>query len=277
MARAMQKVLQDQHLVGQSIHVANKQGGNGEVGWIYMKDKDAHTLAVFSSLLLTNILLGHSKLSYRDFTPLATLMTEWEVVAVAKDSPIQTVKELMKKLEADPSSMKIAVAPGMGNDDHLSFIQACKTYGVNFENLDLLIFASGGDTASALLGHHVDVATMSVSEAKSQYEQGNFRLLAVTSPQRLEQMPDVPTWKEQGVQMEFPHWRGVMGPPNMSKEEISYWDKALGAMVQTNEWKAILKTYGWQPFYKNSAETKAFLEQQNKMYADLVKESGLVR
>ncbi|HET7627935.1 MAG TPA: tripartite tricarboxylate transporter substrate binding protein [Bacillales bacterium] len=276
-ARSMQKVLEEKNLVDKPINVVNKPGGSGEVGWKYLKTKDAHTLSINSSLIITNNLLGHSKLTYEDFTPIAILTTEWSSIAVPKDSKIKSAKEVMEKLKEDPKSLKIGVAPGLGNDDHLSIVQAAKTYGVDVTKLDFLVYESGGDVVTALAGGHVDVATMSVSEAKQQYLAGKINILAVTSAERIEGLEKVPTWKEEGVDMVFPHWRGVMGPPNMSEEEIAYWDEKIGAMVETDEWKQILKNNEWESFYKDSAETKKFLKSETEKYADLLQSSGLTK
>lgn len=217
-ARAMQKILADEGIVDQNIQVVNKPGGSGEVGWQYLKDKDAHTISINSSLVITNNLLGRSELTYEDLTPLAILTTEWSAIAVPPESELTSAEQVMEKLKEDPKSLKIGVAPGLGNDDHLSLVQAAKTYGVDVTKLDFLVYESGGDVISALLGGHVDVATMSVSEAREQHEAGKAEILAVTSDERIEGL-DVPTWKEVGVDMEFPHWRGVMGPPDMTEEE----------------------------------------------------------
>ncbi len=274
-ARAMQKILQDQKITSNNISVVNKPGGGGEIGWKYIKGKNANHLAVDSSLILTNKLLGTSDFSYKDVTPLATLTTEWEAVVVPKGSPLKSAKQMMNKLKKDPKSLKIAVAPSLGNDDHLSFVQAAKTFGVDVSKLNFLVYGSGGDTVTALLGKHVDVATMSVSEAKEQYKAGKFDILAVTADKRIDGLDNVPTWKEQGVDMVFPHWRGVVGPPNMTKDQIAYWDKAFAKMVKTDAWKKIEKNNDWEPFYKNSADTKKFLDEQNKMYTQVIEDSGL--
>lgn len=276
-ARAMQKALDDNDLVKNNMNVVNKPGGGGEVGFKYTEGKNANHLVINSSLVLTNHLLGSSDLTYKDLTPLAILTTEWEAVVVPADSPIKSAKDMMKKLKKDPKSLKIAVAPSLGNDDHLSFVQAAQTYGVDVTKLDYLVSGSGGDTAIALLGHHVDVATMSVSEAKEQYKAGKFRILAVTSGERIKGLEDVPTWKEQGVDMVFPHWRGVMGPPDMTKDQIAYWDDKLGKMVKTDVWKKVLKNNEWESYYKDSKETKKFLEEQNKNYKDLIEKAGLAK
>lgn len=134
---------------------------------------------------------------------------------------------------------------------------------------------SGGDVTNALLGHHVGAATMSVSEAKQQYKADKLKILAVSSDERLDGLEDVPTYQESGVDITFPHWRGVMGPPDMTKEQIAYWDKKLGKMVENDAWQKVLDNNEWQDFYKDSSESKKFFKEQVKQYKDLIETAGL--
>lgn len=274
-ARAIQKILRDEGIVEENINVVNKPGGSGEVGWQYLKEKDAHTVAIDSSLLITNNLLGQSQLSYENFTPLAILTTEWISIAVPNDSPFKDATELMEKLKEDPTSIKIALAPGLGNNDHLSFVQAAKEYGVDVTKLNILIYESGAEVVTALLGGHVDVATMSVSEGKEQHLAKKFKIIAVSSEERIEGLEDVKTWKEQGVDMVFPHWRGILGSPDMTEEEIAYYDEAIGKMVETEAWAKLLNNNGWESFYKNSKDSSEFLKEQTVNYDNLLTDSGL--
>lgn len=276
-ARSVQKLLQDNDLVEENITVSNKPGGGGEVGWKYLQGQDAHSLAVNSSLLLTNELLGSSDLTYEDFTPLATLATEWQSLAVSPDSEYQSLEDLMKQMKEDPSSINIGVGPALGNDDHLSLVQAAKEFGVDPKKLNFLVYEGGGDVVTALLGGHVDVVTTSLSEVKEQHLADKINILAVSSSERLEELDDVPTYKEQGVDMEFPHWRGIMGPPDMTEEEIAFWDEKLGAMVETDQWNEVMENNDWSGFYKNSEETQQFMEEQHDLYTTLVEESGMAK
>ncbi|KPH72141.1 MULTISPECIES: Bug family tripartite tricarboxylate transporter substrate binding protein [Bacillaceae] len=275
-ARSVQKILTDNELVDANINVINKPGGGGEVGWKYLQSKDAHHLAVNSSLLLTNNLLGSSELTYKDFTPIAMLATEWQTLTVPADSEFETLEDLMAQLKKDPKSIKVGVGPALGNDDHLSFVQAVRENDVDPKQVDFLVYEGGGDVVTALMGNHVDVVTTALSEVKEQYLAGDVRILAVSSGERLDDLPDVPTYSEQGVEMEFPHWRGIMGPKDMSEDEIAYWDKQIGEMVKTEEWEQMLENNDWDDFYKNSQETKAFLDEQHELYQGLVNDSGLV-
>lgn len=275
-ARSIQKILQEEELIENPINVVNKPGGGGEVGWKYLEQQDAHVSAVNSSLLITNHLLGQSDLTYEDFTPLAILSTEWTSIAVPIGSELETATEVMEKLKEDPTSLKIGVAPSLGNSDHLSFIEAALTYGVDVTKLEFLVYESGGDVVTALVGGHVDVATMSISEAKEQYKAGKVNILAVSSEERVEGLEDVATWKEQGVDMVFPHWRGIMGPPDMTEEEIAYWDEKIGEMVESESWSEILSNNEWTDYYHTSEETKEFFISETEKYNELLKSSGLI-
>lgn len=180
----------------------------------------------------------------------------------------------MKKLKADPKSLTIGVAPGLGNNDHLAFVQAAKAYGVDVKDLDFLVYKSGGDLETALLGGHVDIASTAVSEVKTQHQAGKLKVLATTSDQRVKGLEDVPTWKEQGLNMVFPHWRGVMGPKNMTKEERAYWNDTMKKVVHSKQWETIRKNKNWDAFYKDSYESEKFLNEQQKKYKQLIQDAG---
>ncbi|GGJ99324.1 membrane protein [Lentibacillus kapialis] len=274
-ARAMQKILSDEGIIEQNMNVVNKPGGGGEVGWQYLKKQDAHHFAINSSLVITNNVLGQSELTYEDFTPLATLTTEWVALATKPDSDLTSGKAVMEKLKEDPKSLKIGVAPSLGNDDHLAFVQAAKEFGVDVTKLEFLISESGGDLQTQLLGGHVDVATMSVSEAKEQHQADKLNIVAVSSEERIDGLDDVKTWKEQGVDITFPHWRGVMGPPDMTEDEIAYWDEKISEMVKTDAWQKVLDNNDWEAYYKDSAETKEFLKSETEKYTELLNDAGL--
>lgn len=273
-ARAIQDVLMSEKLIDGDIRVLNKIGAGGELGWKYTKQQKDHVLAINSSLLITNHLLGQSKLTYQDFTPIAILATEWEVVIVSKDSSIISAKSLMENLKETPHDNKIGVSPRLGNDDQLSFVLASKQAGVQPEELDFFIYESSAQVVDALLNKQIDVATMTLAEAKKYYDLNQVKMLVISSDERLTELPEITTWSEEGFDLVFEHWRGIMGPPNMTKDEIHFWDMTIEKMVRTEEWQQTLQKYMWKDFYKNSSETSKFLEEQGKMYESLMKVNG---
>ena len=277
-ARAVQRSATEGKIVGKNIIVSNKPGGGGSVGWTYLKGKEGngHFLAANSSLVIINNLLGSSALTFNDFTPLAMLTTEWISVAVKADSPYKTAKDLLEQLKKDPGSLTIGVGPALGNNDHLSFISIAQTYGVDITKLKWVVFeGAGGDVVMAALGGHVNLISTALSETLTQHKAGKLRVLGITADKRVGMAPDIPTWKEQGVDIVFPHWRGVMGPPKMSAAQIKYWDDVLSKVAQSAGFKKTIESLNGEVYYKNSAEFKKFLEEQNDALKPLIEQLGL--
>lgn len=277
-ARAIQRAATEEKLVNKNIIVSNKPGGGGAVGWNYLKGKEgnAHFLAANSSLILLNNLLGSSPLTYKDFTPLAMMTTEWISVAVKADSPYKTGKDLLDALKKDPGSMTIGVGPSLGNNDHLSFIRVAQKFGVDTSKLKWVVFeGAGGEVVMNLLGGHVGLVTTALSETLTQHKAGKVRILGITADKRAAVLPEVPTWKEQGVDLVFPHWRGVMGPPGMTPAQIAYWDKVLGGVAKSDGFKKTIESLNGEVYYKNSAEFTKFLEEQNAALGPLIDNLGL--
>jgi len=269
-ARAVQRTLLSEGIIEEDIQVVNKIGAGGELGWKFLSQQDGQVLAMNSSLLITNHLLGQSKLTFKDFTPIATLATEWEAVIVSKESEMNSAKMLMEKMKSAPESFKIGVSPRLGNDDQLSFVLASKQADIEPTKLNFRVYENSQQVVDALLAKQIDVATMTISEAIKYYELLQVKLLVVSADRRLRELPMIPTWKEEGIDVVFSHWRGIMGPPNMTKEEILFWDKTLSEMVKTKKWQGILDEYMWKSFYKDSKDTFNYLEQQSEMYERLM-------
>ncbi|ASB64302.1 UPF0065 protein YflP [Bacillus velezensis] len=156
------------------------------------------------------------------------------------------------------------LAPGLGNDDQLSFARAAEMAGISPFDIRFFQYGSSNEVIEALISHEIDAASMTISEARDAYRKGKITLAAVTSDKRLSGFSDVPTWKEQGVPFVFAHWRGIMGPKDMTEGEIVYWDQALKQITSSAEWKQMLKKRDWESFYKNSSGAKRFLEEQTE-------------
>lgn len=268
-ARAIQEILVQENLL-QDVQVINKIGAGGELGWKYTYQQQENVLAINSSLIITNHLLGQSKLTFKDFTPIATLAKEWEVVMVAKNSKINHAKTLLSEIKQAPKTFKIGISPRLGNDDQLSFVLASKQYGIEPNSLQFKIYENSDEVVKALVSDEIQVTTMSVSEARKYDDLAQVKLLVISSDKRLKELPELPTWREEGIDLVFQHWRGVMGPPNMSKEEIEFWDHVFSQMVKTKAWEKTLDHYMWEDFYKNSDETYKYLEEQSMMYEELM-------
>lgn len=280
LARSMQQALTQEKLVDQPILVTNKPGGGGATGWTYLKGKagQGEFLAANSPLILQNNILGKSELTYKDFFPLANLMAEWEVVAVKADAPWKTGKDFFEAMKKDPSSMHIGVGPALGNDDHIQFLTLTKAFGANPKAVKFVVYPNtAAEQIPALLGGHIQAITISLAETLEQVKAGNVRLLGVSAPERVADLPNVPTWKEQGIDFIFPHWRGVMAAPGLSAEQQKFWSDTIGKMVQSATWKNTLKKLSWDAFYQSPKEYEAFLAKQDKEMKESLKDVGLIK
>lgn len=275
--RIMAKVLQEFRHVDVPVTVVNKPGGGGSLAYTYLNQHagDGHYLVLSSKNVLSNNIAGVGP-SYTEFTPVAILFNEYIAVAVRRESPITSGRDLVERLRKDPGALSLGVATSLGNSNHLGAAAAFK--GIEVRKVRTVIFQSGGAATSAMLGGHIDVVPISVAYASSMLHQGQIRLLAVTSPNRLPgPLAEVPTWREQGYEAVVSNWRGVMGPRGMQPPQIAYWEEVLRRLVDSAEWKKELATNVWVSDFMGSAETRRALDRDHGETRSMMTELGLAR
>ena len=280
LARTMPKALTEDKLVSQPVLVTNKPGGGGATGWNYLKSKSGQGefLAMTSALVLQNNLLGKSELTYKDFYPLANLMTEWEVVAVKADAPWKDGKEFFEAMKKDPTNMHIGVGPALGNNDHIQFLALTKLFGADPKAVKFVVYPNtAAEQIPALLGGHIKAITISLGETMEQVKAGKIRILGVSSDKRLKELPNVPTWKEQGVDFIYPHWRGVIAAPGLSPEQQKFWGDTIAKMVKTPTWKKAMQNLDWEEYFQTPAEHAKFLAEKNLQMRESLSAVGLIK
>ncbi len=280
MARVLQKIMQDNKWVDVPIVVNSKPGGGGTVAMAYMNQHqgDGRYLMISAPPLITNKMIGASPYTYTDFTPIAIMGVEYEGVGVAADSPFKTGKDLLDKLKKDPASLSIAIGTAVGNSAHLAFVQAMKAGGVDIKKLKTVAFNSASESITNVIGGHVDVTSSPPSVLMPMVEAGKMRIIAITAPRRgTGVLAQVPTWKELGVNSTTEVWRCLLGPKNMTKAQIAFWDDLLGKLVKTEEWRKELEQGQQENVYRNSTDTaKYWKDEADKMHPVLT-ELGLAK
>jgi len=278
--RLIQRILQEQKLAPTVVNIVNKPGGGGAVGLAYLSQHagDGHYLMVNAMTLFTNHITGRTPLAYTDFTPIAVMGIEYVGVSVRADSPFKSGRELVERLQKDPSSLSIAVGTALGNATHVSLALAMKKAGVDIRKLKTVVFSSGGESMTALLGGHIDASASAPSTLIEQIKAGKIRMLAIGAPRRLAgDLAGVPTWKELGVDAEFELWRGLAGPKAMTRAQIQFWDDALGKVVRTEEWKNDLARFEMENVYRNSADTARYWKAEHDEVKAVLTELGLAK
>ncbi len=282
LARTIQLSLETEKFVPQPLSVTNKPGGGGGVGLAYMaaqKGND-YTLVVYSPPLIINAINGTFEgKSYKDLTPLAKLITDYQIIVVKADSPYQTLEDLLNAMRADPKAIKFAGVSSPGSMDHVAFAKIAKAAGIDPKQLEYIAFAGGGEATTALLGGNVTFLSTGIGESVAQLEAGTIRALAITAPERLpsDLLKDVPTVKELGYDVTYEIWRGVFGPADMSPEAKAYWDATIKKMVESPTWKAQLEKLNWTDAYSTGNDFTSFLEQETGSYQALLTELGFAK
>jgi putative tricarboxylic transport membrane protein len=280
MARTINRVLEIEKLYPQPMSVINKPGGGGAVGlaYVFMKKGDDNELVVFSPPLIINTLNKTFTQNYKELTPLAKLITDYQVFIVKADSPYKTFKDLLDAVKKNPNAVKFAGGSSPGSMDHLAFCKVAKMAGINPKDLSYVAFSGGGEALTTLLGGNVAFVSSGTGEVLSHIQAGTVRALAITSPERGSgPLKDVPTLKEMGINTTYEVWRGVFGTPGMSKEAQAWWAGTIKKMVETKTWKESLEKLQWVPAYEDAAGFAKFLTEEEKSYKELMTDLGFAK
>ncbi|WP_246026074.1 tripartite tricarboxylate transporter substrate binding protein [Peribacillus cavernae] len=276
-ARALVETFTKEKLVEFPVPVLNEPGAVGAVSLSQLVTQNkgkVDRISVTSTPIMSNYLRGNSDYSYEDATMIARLITEYYTVVVPKDSKYKTLKDLL----ADVKEKGQAIPVGASGDDQLPFALLVDETGGNPKNIKFVSYEGGGEITNALLNGDLQAAVSGVSEFSSQIEAGEFRALAVLSEERLEgAMKDVPTAIEQGVNVSFGNWRGIMGPPEMPQEAVTYWQDTIEKALQTNTWKELAEKNQWETTFMKDEEFQKYLKETNDSIETGLQKTGQIK
>jgi len=278
-ARGVGKALLDSKLIEQASFENMSGGGGGKAlnHLISTAHRQQGTLLVNSTPIIIRSLTGVFPQSFRDLTPVAAVIADYAALVVAKDSKYQTLDQMLADFKANPRSVKVAGGSVKGSMDHLVPAMIVKGAGGNPLKLVYVPYDAGGKAMAGLLSGDTQVLSTGFGEALGLAKQGEVRILAVTSDERLSQAPEVPTVKESGVDVTFANWRGFFGAPGLPEAKAEAYREVLKKMYDTPEWEDIRSKRGWQNLYKPGAEFTTFLEGQEKAIGGMMRELGFIR
>jgi putative tricarboxylic transport membrane protein len=278
-ARLIQKILQGAGLVKVPVSVINKPGGGGAVSVAYLNQHpgDAHFIAINTPNLIANEINGRG-VPLAEITPIATMASQYTVLAVRADSPLRNGKDLIERLRKDPASLAVSTPTTLGSINHMAYALVARAGGIDVKKLKAVILGSGRDGATAVLGGHVDAHSGTTSSVIRLVEAGKLRVLGIAAPKRLAAPYDkTPTWTEQGLPVVMDTWRGVIGPKGLSREQIAFWNGVLAKVVATDEWKEAVRRNSWDENYLDSEGTKKLFEADHKEYRSILGDLGLLK
>ncbi|HNK52665.1 MAG TPA: tripartite tricarboxylate transporter substrate binding protein, partial [Ottowia sp.] len=215
-ARAIKDSLERLKLTGgEPVIVENKVGAGGALAMNALRagQGNAHYLGTFHTGAIAGAVTGLIKADPREFMPVAMLVEETSVVAVRADSPLRSGTDLVAALKADPTALRIAVAPALGQNIHMAIAKPLHVAGVAIDKLTIAPFRSSGESVVALLGGHVDVVSATAPVLLPQVQAGKLRLIASAAAEHGSgPLAEVKTWREQGVPADYVSYNGVMLP-----------------------------------------------------------------
>ena len=270
--RSLDKIAQDLKIFPQSFTISNVAGGSGFTGkaQAVAKPADGYTLTIGDDSSVFGQLLGQAPMKYTEFTYIARLVTDPNMVVVRNESPFKTLKDWLDAAKAKPKGVSVG-GTGIGNADHVQIANIEKKTGIS---VNYVSFDSGGQVMTNLLGGKVDSAMANPSEAYEQMRAGKVRALGITTDKRISDLPDVPTLKEQGIDYVVAQFRGVAGPKGMPAEVVAYLEEAFRRVAKSEAWKTdYLAKYQQVDGYMSSAEFTAFMDtyfkEQEQAFKDL--------
>jgi putative tricarboxylic transport membrane protein len=277
-ARQMQSAITQAGIV-KNVQVANVTGAGGTIGLASLVNNmkgDGSQLMVNGLVMVGAILTNKSAVTLQQVTPIARLTGEYEVVVVPAASPIKTMKELAARIKANPGAVAIA-GGSAGGTDHILAGLIAKDVGADPSKINYVPFSGGGEALAAIMGNHVAAGISGYGEFAGPIRAGRLRALAVSSDKRISALPDVPTLKESGINIELANWRSVVAPPGLSQAQTAELVNVVDRMVKSPEWQAILKKNDWVDLYMPGDQFAAYLKAEDARITDILKSIGLVK
>jgi putative tricarboxylic transport membrane protein len=278
-ARGVGKALLDAKLIEQASFENMSGGGGGKAlnHLISTAKRQQNTLLVNSTPIIIRSLTGVFPQSFRDITPIASVIADYAAFVVPKDSKYTSLTEVIEDFKKDPKSVKIAGGSVKGGMDHLVPAMVVQAAGGDPLELRYIPYDAGGKAMAGLLSGDTQVLSTGFGEALGLANQGEVRILAVTSTERLDQAPDVPTVQELGYDMSFANWRGFFAIPGLEPEKAEAFRTVLKEMYDTPQWEEIRQQRGWQNLYQPGDEFYSFLEAQEKDLGGIMKKLGFIK
>ena len=281
--RQVGKSMQDLGLIAKTMQVVNLAGGGGGVAFAEVVNKrgdDNDLIVAASSATATRLAQGAYPGNTMDQVRwLASIGADYGVIAVAADSAVNTLPELLDQIKADPRSVSVAGGSAVGGWDHLKVLIAANAYGIeDVRQVKYIAFDGGGEAVTQLLAGSVQAFTGDISEAKGFVDSGDIKVIAVLSPERLPgEFADFPTAKEQGIDAIGANWRGFYAPGGMSDAAYDTWVGKIAELYASDEWKEIMAANGLAPLNLQGDAFQEFVSGSVAQIQSISREIGIIK
>jgi len=272
-ARVVTTMASDEKYFGQPVVIINKPGAGGRVGWNWFAEKaatDGYWLSTFNAphFIAQSIVFPDAKYAWDTFEPVATWGADPAVLIVPKDSPYKTLKEFIAYAKANPGKVTVNGA-GLYVGHHIAMLQLCKAAGIK---LTYVPEQGGAPALQNVMGHKVTAGFNNLADAFRSRETVN--ILAIADEKRHDYIKDVPTFLEQGVDVDNAsvNYRGVILPKGTDPAVIAKCEKAFLDMFNSKKIKELMEQSGSPMYVLNREQTQKLFAKLQKSLEDLLKE-----
>ena len=274
--RALGKAMQDAGAAS-SVTYDNKGGAAGAIGLAQFANAskgDANAMMVMGAVMLGGIITGKPPVGLDKVTPLARLTSEYNVFVLPSNSPFKTMADVIAQLKKDPGSVKWG-GGSRGSTEHIAAAMIAREVGVDPAKINYVAFRGGGEATAAILGGNVTVGGSGYSEFAEYIAAGKMRPVGVTSATRLKGV-NVPTLKEQGINVEIGNWRGVYGAVGITAEQRKALIDALAKTFKSKSWQDAMAKNNWTPAWMAGDEFTNFVDSEFASLRATMAKSGMI-
>ena len=259
--------------LGAPVVVENRGGGGGSIGTaqVARARPDGYTLLMGNIGPVAINFSLYRQLSYKesDLRGITNVISVPNILVVHADSPVRSVGELVAL--ARTRRLNVSTS-GVGQSPHMSSEMFRQKAGIE---VTLVPFPGAAPAVTALLGQQVDYMIDNLPSSMPHIKAGKFRALAITSATRSTQLPEVPTMAEAGVPMQVTAWFGLLAPAGTPDAVVERIQQSARRAMQTPDVRQRFADLGGMPGGETPAEYDAFIAQERKSWAQIVKAAGL--
>lgn len=280
--RTIGKIMHDIGAVADPIQVTNMAGGGGGLAYSHVvneRGSDEELIVAASSATATRLAQNaYGGMTSDQVRFLGAIGADPGVIVVAKDSPFQSLTDLIDAVKADPAAVSFAGGSAAGGFDHLKVLMALGRAGfTDIKSVKYIGVDGGADAITQTIGGFTQAMTGDISEVVGFLKSGDVRVLAAFTEDRIPGFDDIPTAKEQGIDVVAVNWRGLYVPKDISDEAYQRWSDALAQVGASDEWAEAMTANGLAPFNKVGDDFQGYVSGVIKEVEDLSREIGVIQ
>lgn len=280
--RQISKIMLDIGAVDKPIQVTNMAGAGGGLAYNHVvaeRNDDADLIVAASSATTTRLAQNaYAGMTADQVRFVGAIGADPGVIVVAKDSPFKTLGEMLDAIKADPGSVAFAGGSAVGGFDHLKPLMLLQRVGfTDITKVKYIGVDGGADAITQTIGGFTQAMTGDMSEVVGFLKSGEVRALAVLTEERVPGFDDIPTAKEQGVDVVAVNWRGLYIPKGVSDDTFNMWAERLQKVADSAEWKEAMAANGLAPFTKVGGDFQSYIDGVVEEVRTLSKDIGVIQ